>query len=296
LGDLQRSACGVTPDKLKNGNPLKKRGYRLKERAITFIYMQICNMKKLISGFCLLLSARFSFAQTDTVSNSKNNLRLEYIKEGTSQFITWDKSAVTGTISRMILWERKVKFIRRDDQDEIAVTQRRLYDDTTANTFVYTVSRRADFQTIYDYRKGKSGIQSFDYKSDKIVGSDTVKNNIKNGFVLSLSEFPYCFELDLETLSMLPIKRVNQRFAINFYHPGGTVPPQYYPVTVIREDVMDGVNGVKIKCWVIRLEYDKSNYDLSWISKDQHEFLKLESHSPTGTYNKVKLSASVNDL
>lgn len=253
-------------------------------------------MKKWIATLWLFLPPAFSFAQSDTISISKNNLRLDYLKEGTSQFITWDKNAATGTISHMIIWIRKVEFIRRNEQDEIAVTQLRYYEDTTRNTYVYTISRRSDFQTIYDYRKDRSGVQAFDYKADKIVGSDTIKNNIKSSFALNTPQLPYCFELDLETLSMLPIKHVNQSFEINFYHPGGSILPQYYPVTVIGEDALKGINGAKIKCWIIRLDYDKSNYDLSWISKDEHEFLKLESHSPTGTYNKVKLSSLVNDL
>jgi len=191
----------------------------------------------------------------------------------------------------MILWERKVAFVKREGLDDIAVTQRRLYEDTSRNTLVYTISTRKDFQTIYDYRKDKSGIQAFDYRSDMIVGSDTIKNNNKSGFALKLPVFPYCFELDIETLSMLPIDHIHQQFAINFYHPGGSTLPQYYPVVVTSEDDLSGVNGLKIKCWVIRLAYDKDNYDISWISKEKHEFLKLESHRPGGTYNKVKLSS-----
>ena len=55
------------------------------------------------------------------------------------------------------------------------------------------------------------------------------------------------------------------------------------------EEVLEAVNAAKIDCWVIRLAYDDKSYDLSWISKEKHEFLKLESHSPQGIYHKVKL-------
>ena len=72
--------------------------------------------------------------------------------------------------------------------------------------------------------------------------------------------------------------------------------PKYYPVTVIKEDNLISGAGMSPKCWVIRLDYDDKNYDLSWISEKQHNFIKLESHSPGATLNKVRLLTTVGTL
>ncbi len=253
-------------------------------------------MNKIIISLFLLLLSGLSYGQTDTISIARNNLRLDYLKGGTSQFAVWSKSTLTGKVSRIILWERSVNFAQRDSRKVITVAQRRLYEDSTKNTYVFTVSDRANFQTLYDYRADKTGIQAFDYKDNRIVGADTVSKNIKAGFRLELPVLPYCFELDLETLSMLPINHTGQKFVINFYHPGGNVAPKYYPVTIMGEDNLSLVTGEKLKCWVIRLAYDDKNYDLSWISEKQHTFIKLESHSPGATFNKVRLLTGVKTL
>jgi hypothetical protein len=254
-----------------------------KTRAITLIL------------FIIRLSA--AYAQVDTISIKKNNLQTGYLKAGNNQYVSWSQDAVTKKVSRLLFWERRVIFGKKYGRDVIIVAQQRLYEDTSLNTFVYTVSDSKTFQTIYDYRMRKSaGIQAFNYNGNTIKAADTIKNNIKAGFSLTFGDIPYCFELDLETLSMLPITHVGQQLAVNFYHPGGSVAPAYYPVKVLRDEQIPVVNGVKIDCWVIKLSYDKDDYDYSWISKTNHEFLKLESHSPQGTYNKVKLLTSLTNI
>jgi hypothetical protein len=47
-----------------------------------------------------------------------------------------------------------------------------------------------------------------------------VKKNTKADFHLQFTNIPCCFELDVETLSCLPIKTKGQIMIINFYHPG----------------------------------------------------------------------------
>ena len=74
---------------------------------------------------------------------------------------------------------------------------------------------------------------------------------------------------------MLPIQNVGQIFFINFYHSGGSIPPRYYPISVIGEDTL-GYEGAKLKCWILRLNYDDGkNYDITWISKKHQHILNL---------------------
>ena len=177
--------------------------------------------------FCslLLASAIACTAQTDTVSITKNNLQTSYLKEGANQYIAWMRNFSADGISQLTFWERKISFAIRNGKDVIIVAQRRLFEDSARNTIVYTVSDKHTFQTIYDYRESKaSGIKAYDYDDHEIKGADTIDRNVKKGFDLKFTDFPYCFELDIETLSMLPLKQLGQKLLINFYPSRGRCP------------------------------------------------------------------------
>jgi hypothetical protein len=232
-------------------------------------------------------------AQVDTIGLKLNPLQTQYLQAGNSQFLTWSKNLATGNLSGLLLWERCVSFGDWRGHAGVMVTQQRISGDTNRKTFVYTVSDRQTFEPLYDYRKDAgSGIKAYNYSATGITGADSVTGNTKIGFHLAFSDIPFCFETDIETLSLLPLKRVGQQLAVNFYHPGGSVLPKYYPVKVMGQEMLTAVDHHGINCWIIRLGYDKENYDLSWISVDDHEFLKLESHSPTSVYYKIKLFTS----
>jgi hypothetical protein len=247
-------------------------------------------MNRLMLYFICLTAFQNISAQVDTISIKNNNLQIQYLKEGNSQFLTWSKDSITGNISGLLLWERYISFANLSGKPVVVISQQRISGDTNRKTFVYTVSDKKNLQTIYDYRQdANSGIKAYNYIDHEITGADTVKGNTKIGFHLSFQDIPYCFEIDLETLSLLPLKFVGQQMAINFYHPGGTVPPKYYRVSVIGRERIYSIDDYSIDCWIIRLDYDAENYDVSWISVKNHEYLKLESHFPKGTYYKTKL-------
>jgi len=247
-------------------------------------------MKNLFLILIVCITFLKSNAQVDTISIKKHNLNTAFIKEGTNQYLSWIKNKTSGLISNISIWERQISLQSVKGKNVIVVTQHRYYNDSSRNKYVYTISDRNTLKTIYDFTKRPAtGIEAFNYNDNEIKGDDTIPLNTKAGFNLKFSDIPYCFELDIETLSALPIKGKGQKIAINFYHPGGTVPPKYYPVDVVGEEVLTLINGQKAACWIIKLLYDNGNYDLSWITKSSHEYLKLESHNPSGTFNKVKL-------
>jgi len=236
-----------------------------------------------------LLFSIESMAQRDTVSVERGNLLIKLLKPGKSTYLVTSANAKTGAVTQISLWNRETRLEKKGERDVVVVKQMRYYSDTVNNKFVYTISDRSNLKTIYDYtRRLKSGIEAFNYLPDQIVGADTVEHNTKAGFVVGLKDFPFCFEMDLETLALLPIKKVGQKLAINFYHPGGQIPPQYYPIEVLSEEDFLGPNGVKIKCWKIKLQYDGDSFDYSWISKEGHELLKLEGHYPGVIFTKLR--------
>lgn len=245
-------------------------------------------MKTKLALLFLLFSIE-SIAQRDSVSVDRGNLLTKFLKPSKSTYLVTSANAKTGAVTQISVWNRETRFEKKGGRDVVVVKQMRYYADTVNNKFVYTISDRGNLRTIYDYTKRlRSGIEAFNYLPGRIVGADTVDHNAKAGFAVGVRDFPFCFEMDLETLALLPIKKVGQALAINFYHPGGETPPQYYPVEVLSEEDFLGPNGVKIKCWKIKLQYDSESFDYSWISKEGHELLKLEGHYPGIIFTKLK--------
>jgi hypothetical protein len=253
----------------------------------------MCNrffMKQLLIFMLLFKGMSVScFAQVDTISIKNKNLNINYLKAGGSTYLNWMKDAKSGLISSMSISKRTVEWQLRNGKKVIVVSQRKLNNDSTKIKSVYTVSDFLTFKTIYDFVGTAQGVEAYDYPGDEIVGSDTVKSNTKAGFRLKFNEQPYCLELDLETVSALPIKSTGQKMAVCFYQPGREKLPAFHLLEVIGQEQLRTANGVKSDCWIIKLFIDNEDYDLFWISKLQHEFLKLESHSPTDTFYKVKL-------
>ena len=247
-----------------------------------------------IMRFILLFSFLFSYsellyAQRDSVSISRNNLLIQQLKSGKSTYAVWTKDLATEAVSKISIWNREVRFRKLKGREVIVVSQMRFYEDPVNNKYVYTVSDKQNFKTIYDFTKRiRTGIEAFNYYDNEISAADSVKENSKQGFKMTITDFPFCFELDLETLSLLPLKRAGQQLAVNFYHPGGEAP-RYYPVDVIGSEQIQVTSEQKIECWKIQLRYSEDSYDFSWISNKTHELIKLEGHYPNTLFTKIKL-------
>jgi len=229
------------------------------------------------------------FAQIDTISIKKNNLQTKYLVESNSTYLNFMRDAKSGAVSGISLSKRGVHLQKLAGKDVIVVSQHKLNNDSSKLKFIYTVSDRLTFKTIYDYVESADGIEAYDYRGGEIVGSDTVKSNTKGGFNLKFHEIPYCLELDLETVSALPARGIGQKMAVCFYQPGREKLPKFQLIEVNGQEQLPTTNGKTSDCWVLKLTIDSEDYDLFWISKRKHEFLKLESHSLTDTFYKVKL-------
>jgi hypothetical protein len=233
-----------------------------------------------------------SFAQIDTISIKNNNLRIANLKEGTSQYVCWLKNTRSGAVSIISMSERKVSFQKIRGEDVIVIVKHSFNNDTSANKYVYTISDRKNFKTLYDYSSKSAVIEAYNYLGDEINGADSVKQNTKLNFFLKFKDLPYSNELDLETLSALPVERIGQKMVISFYQPGNSTIPKFHPVEVVNEEELSTVNNTRVDCWVIKLSFDNENYDLSWVSKLTHELLRFESRGPTDVFYKVKLFSS----
>ncbi|MEP6738513.1 MAG: hypothetical protein ABJA70_23505 [Chryseolinea sp.] len=249
---------------------------------------------KMLGLPALIMISIAGFGQVDSVSVNRNNLLTGKLTEGKSSYCIFSKDVNTGLVSQISIWNREVSFAIMNGHKVVVVKQMRYSPDQKKNKYVYTVSDRATMQTIYN-KSARDGmkIEAYNYNDREISGADSVKENTKRDFTLHVKEPPYCFEIDLETLRLLPILKVGQKLAVNFYHPGGETLPKYYPVDVIGLEELELMGGQKVICWKILLRYDENSFDYSWISKTSREFVKLEGHYGTTIFNKVKVGMPV---
>ncbi len=246
-----------------------------------------------MKAFVLFIAANIfctvGFAQVDTISIKNNNLQIANLKEGNSQYLCWLKDTKSGSVSAISMAERTILFQKINGKDVIVIVKHNFNNDTINNKYVYTVSDRYNFKTLYNYSKKLNVIEAYNYQGDEIKGADSIKQNTKANFLLKFKNLPYNDDLDLETLSVLPVKNIGQKMAISFYHAGSAITPKFHPVEVVGEEQLSTINNIKVDCWVIKLSFDSENYDLSWVSKSTHELLRFESRGPSDTFYKVKL-------
>lgn len=242
--------------------------------------------------FMFALGCGPSYGQVDTICIQNNTHQVNNLVEGTSQYLSWFRNTKTGQASYISVSERKVSFQKRKGSDVVVITKRLLNDDTSRNRYVFIICNRSDFRTVFDYSKKSNTIEAYDFHGNEITAADTVKLNSKFGFHFRFNEIPYNNELDLETISIVPVKKVGQQMAIRFYQPGNTSMNPVRALNVIDNELINGINNVSVDCWVLKLVFDSDNYDLFWVSKKKHEVLKFESWGPDGVYSKIKLFSS----
>lgn len=252
-------------------------------------------MKKLLLFIYLLLTGVQIYAQTDTIRLSgKNTLATAQLKPGNYQYLVYMHNPKTGRDSNMSIWKRNVTFTKWNKHDVIVISQQWFASDTMLNRTVYSISRRDNFQPIYHYTfMQRTGAEAFNFYDDKITGADSVANNIKKDFNITLNEPTLNWELDLEIFNTLPIKKIGQTFMIPFYHPGGRSEPKYYAYTVAGEEKITGTDGNYYDCWQLKINYDDKNYALFWLSKKTKEVLKMQEHFNGWYRYKVRLATPV---
>ncbi|MBT1703624.1 DUF3108 domain-containing protein [Chryseosolibacter indicus] len=249
--------------------------------------------KLLLVVFPILATPYVTFSQTDTINISKNELQIQYLKEGLHQYLVYFENPKKQRLGGMSIWNRHVTFKKQNEVETIEIKQHWYLSDTLFNRYVYSISNKKNFAPIYHYTKSSRGTEAFDFYKDKISGADTVLNNSKNDFAVMLTAPTLNWELDLEVFSTLPFKRVGQKFYINFYHPGGRSEPKYYKYDIVGSEKLNGVEGGSFDCWKMKIDYDKDSWAIFWISKKSKEVIKMQEYFRGGYRYKVKLATVI---
>jgi hypothetical protein len=229
-------------------------------------------------------------AQVDTIRLDTNDLITSQLKPGLHQYVVYFDMQKKPGMKMPSLWNRQVKFTEYKGEPAIEIVQNWYSGDTLTNRYVYSISKRKNFEPIYHYTKSSKSAEAFDFENGKISGSDTVAGNDKKDLEVLLTTPTINWELDLEVFSTLPFKKAGQVFVINFYHPGGRMSPAYYTYTVTGSEVIQGVDGQRIDCWLLKIDYSEGNGAIFWISKKSKEVLKMKENFRGNYRYKIKLA------
>jgi len=251
-------------------------------------------MKKI--GYLLILVSFFSKGQSDTVYSINNKQIKESLREGTNQYLVFIQNKKKVKQTGAYIWSRTIKFKKFNSKDVIEISQKWYSSDSARYRYVYSLVERNTLLPIYHRTWTKQlGIEAYDFYPDKIVGSDSVSENSKKGFSITLSHPSLNWEIDLETFGLLQLKP-NKSFAINFYHPGAKGGPGFYEYKVVGDEVLTGSDGVKVPCWKLKINYSEKSWAVFYISKKKKEVVKMEEDFGVGVRYKVKLPSSITVL
>lgn len=243
--------------------------------------------------FCLLLFNQIQAQQVDTIHINAQELLTQSLKPSKSQYLVSIHTTNPERVRNLFLWKRDLSLETHNGKEVIVISQDWQGQDTLFNRKLYSVSEKATFKPIYHYSQSTRGIEAFNFEADKIVGADSIANNSRKDWQISLKEPTLNWELDLEILALLPFKE-GKTFAVNFYHPGSKGGPQYYLYKVAGSEVLEVTGGQPVDCWKLQIDYGQQNSTATfWVSKKTREVLKSLDLFKGGYRYKVKLSNGV---
>ncbi|TPE44365.1 DUF3108 domain-containing protein [Pontibacter mangrovi] len=245
-------------------------------------------MKKYFLLAGALLLGGIAMAAPDTLYVKPSDLRMHQLKSGLRQYMVTIQKPDKPHVLSQSLWNRDVRFEKHEGQEQLVIRQNWVGTDSTANRQVFSICRE-DFTPVYHTSTSFRGTAAFEFRQGQVVGSDTTANNAFKGFQVPSEEQAFNWELDLEFFEVLPLK-ANTVYSINFYHPGSRPGPGHKLYEVVGSEKIPTSNNRQTDCWKLRIDYGDNNYSMFWISKKQHEVLKMEERFNGNIRHKVKLS------
>jgi hypothetical protein len=247
-------------------------------------------MKQLLSAAIVFFTLT-SYAQVDTIYSIEARLIKKYLKPSANQYMVFIQRKADPQQTFTFLWNREVKFVNKNGRELIEINQKWYGSDTTRNRQVNSLVCADNFLPVYHYSKTTKGAEAYNFYPTRIYGADSVRNNLKAGFDMTLVKPALNWELDLEIFPLLDLKP-GKRYAIQFYHPGSPTTPKLYEYRVEGEDVVKTVEG-PVSCWKLRIDYSATSYAVFYISKKSREVLRMDEDFGTGIRYKIKLSNAV---
>ncbi len=236
-------------------------------------------MKKFILLFSLICS--YSFAQ-DTIRMGHEFKNFDLLELGTTTDAVYN--SLDGKMRGLSLMTKTTELVTIDGVQYLSIKHE--WNDPNTEwhgSFEYLCEPKT-LRPIQHIRiTPRAGKEAFKFYDKQIVGLDSAIDNKQKDFELALQEPTYNWEIDLETYSLLPMKK-GYHAVMNFYHPGASSSPNFYHLKVIGSEKIKLPNGKSMDCWIIFTDYRGSQPTRFWYTKKGQNFVKME-----GQYNKVTI-------
>ena len=269
----------------------------------SFLYFNfnIHNMKTSLtySILCLLASINTFSQKPDTVSVDSNNLQIKNLNFGNFTYAIYANKGIGKPIQNQTVVKVNVSKHTHEGNDAVAINQVWYENDTVSHTAM-TLLKASDLSTIKQNhwwkRTGQSLDMDFVKKTANIEGkiSQLQKDKIIKDFNTTIEGGYFLnWHCDIQLFPLLPFNE-NAVFKIKVHDPGfRSTSTEIY--TVIKSEVLKGLGGENIDCWVMEYPVPKgmTGYQRFWISKKTREFIKEEDK--IGEFYRIKLRMVVSE-
>lgn len=240
-----------------------------------------------LSMLALLAAASLSaHAAVQNVEVGTPLPRFALLKPGTHHYLRFMRSPGSGASQPIDIWKREIRFEERDGKKLMRIVQR--WDGVlptpstrTFDSWFEAGSFRPLSHERISEKDGKRVVEGFAFAPDQITGMRELADNTQKDLAVASSEPTYNFETDIELLQALPLAE-GMDARINFYHPGGSQPPQRYSFRVTGSASIAGPAG-PVDCWVLKTDYNRPGSESTfWFAKGSQLMLRQESPLPDG--------------
>ena len=231
----------------------------------------------------LLLAAGAAVAAT-SIEVGTPLPRYALLKESTHHYLRFMQSGESSVPAD--IWTRTVRF----ENGAVHITQR--WDGAgavggtpstrTLDSWFDKDSLRPRSHRRVSEKDGKKVVEGFTFTPAHISGMAELADNTQKDLLVQSPEPTFNFETDIETLQTLPWAP-GYDASINFYHPGGSTPPQRYLFKTTGSATIAGPAG-PVDCWVVTTDYNRPEMPVStfWFAKATQLMVRQEAKLPGG--------------
>ena len=242
-------------------------------------------MNKFILPIVALLHFSGSFAQSDTINTESQNLNLNHLPFGGSKYLVYYEDVNGEKTGNTEIWERICTSNKKNN--ELQFSWKWHVNDSLQAETVHSCNAQTLAPTFRNMKFNGNNV-AFAMDNDSIKAVDSIPNNYAIHYPNRANTTNLLsWELDLETLACLPIKKVNQIFEISFFdfNEQETKYHQY----IVEKEALITIAGEPLKCWILRIDYNNLEHAQFWISQNNPETLKMIGYSENLRRHKIKL-------
>lgn len=231
-------------------------------------------------------------SKVDTINSSNNKLLTSKLTEFSKEYLVYRADSTKERKNIGDIWKREVKFSKFNNKEAVEFTWKWFTKDGSLYKTVTNICDRKTLAPLHhlavtnkigDPRYDRSaGTKAFNYSREEMYPDKNVTDNSALGNnPVKLSIPIISWELDLEILPLLPIKKTGQIFAVSFFDPSEK-EASYHLYEVAGKAKLKLNSDTQVNCWLLRINYDEKNYAAFWLSEKSGEVIKMEE-----VYNSV---------